>query len=863
MYGWLSDALRDDATVITANRRLARVLTREHSELQLRAARSAWQSPAIHAWSDWLKLLLRGDAVQSSMPTLLDAQQSRLLWERCLARELPAAAGGLPRLVRLCREAWQRASDWQVSIRDIARAAQTDDQRLFASVCGRYLGILDRERWADEAVLAALVLERIEHGSVQLPASVTLAGFNRLPPVVEAIAAACTDAGVSVATAPTAPVSGDVRLHEFEDEEAELRAAGAWARRHLEEERERRVAIVATHLEQDTKRKARLVREGCVPGWQYAARGYRDTVNVSLGRPLSEYPAVAIALLLLRWLARDLSSIDVCQLLRSPLIGNSDTAGRHRLELGLRRLPERRWAPALLSAQLRAGKAAEGSDEWLRLVSRLTRWRREIPARRPPAEWALLFDDVLAAAGWPGHEPLDSDAFQVVNRWRELLNDLARLGLVSRAMDLSEALRRLELMAAETIFQPESRDAPVQLLGPLEAAGSEFDAVWISGLTASNWPPAGNASPLLSLRLQRDAGMPDADPADTLEFAAGLIERLGGAGREVVCSYARRADDAEQTASSLVDGLQPLPGLARPEPGWHAARLSSLARSRITGDVIPAVDEHEQVTGGAATIQQQLTDPLSAFIGGRLGVTPLQPQVSGLHPPLRGSILHDALHALYAGLPSRAVVAGWQDGERNSRISSALDSALHRHLRHADDVLARLLELERRRLARLLRRFLAEDVSRDDFTIAAIEHEIDFAEAGIRMSLRADRIDRLADGALAVLDYKSGARKRFLDGTGQPREFQLVAYACAIDEPVAALVLVNIDSREIVFDGAGCGYAREGEWPAALEEWKALVRGACADLSRGDVRLDALQSVLEARPLNLLSRYNELRRDGR
>ena len=67
------------------------------------------------------------------------------------------------------------------------------------------------------------------------------------------------------------------------------------------------------------------------------------------------------------------------------------------------------------------------------------------------------------------------------------------------------------------------------------------------------------------------------------------------------------------------------------------------------------------------------------------------------------------------------------------------------------------------------------------------------------MTLRADRIDRLQDGTLTVLDYKSGARKRFLDGSGQPREIQLVAYSCAIDEPVAALALVNIDSREIVF----------------------------------------------------------------
>lgn len=862
MYGWLSDALRDDATVVTANRRMVRVLRQHYSQLQVGRGRHAWPSPEIHAWGDWLTMLLHDDADPASLPTTLNAQQSRLLWERSLLREVPATTNGLARLVRLCRDAWQRAADWQVSIRDVARAAQTDDQRLFASVAGRYLAILERERWVDEAALGALLLERISRGSVSLPKSITLAGFDRVPPVTDAVIAACRDAGVETAFAPAPSLSRNIQLHDFEDAEAELRAAGAWARSRLDEKPELRIAIVATNLERDTARKARLVREGCVPGWQYASRRYRHAVNVSLGRPLADYPAVAIALMLLRWLVRDLSSLEVCQLLRSRLIGDADIDGRHQLEMRLRRLPDRHWTPAMLAAELRRGNVA-GTGEWLRLVTLLTRWRREVPARQPPADWALILDDMLTTAGWPGNAPLDSGAFQLVNRWREVLNDLARLGLVSGTMDLPGVLRRLELMAAETIFQPEAEDAVVQLLGPLEAAGSEFDAVWISGLSAANWPPPGNASPLLSLRLQRDLGMPDAEPADTVEFATTVLRRLGGAGREVICSFARRAEDAEQDPSSLIDEIGPCrPCSPLVDPGWHAVELVRLGDAKVVADDVPAVGDDERVRRGAQTIQQQLTEPLSAFIGGRLGVSLLQPQASGLNAALRGTILHDVLHRLYAELPSRDVIAGWQTGERNQRITAAVDGALYRHRRHADSVLDQLFDLERQRLVQLLRNFLAVEIDRQDYAIAAIEQEIDFVEAGIRLTLRADRIDRLADGTVAILDYKSGVKKRFLDGSGQPREMQLIAYACAIGEPVGALALVNIDSREIAFDGVGTGYARAEEWPLLLEQWKSIVREACADMSNGDVRINAHQAVLEARPLSLLSRYNELRRHG-
>ena len=87
-------------------------------------------------------------------------------------------------------------------------------------------------------------------------------------------------------------------------------------------------------------------------------------------------------------------------------------------------------------------------------------------------------------------------------------------------------------------------------------------------------------------------------------------------------------------------------------------------------------------------------------------------------------------------------------------------------------------------------------------------------------------------------------------------------YTTAIaTEPVAALALVNIDSREIAFDGAGRDYTDEAEWPALLQRIKDEIRLACNDLAAGDVRLNIKQGVQAARHLNLLSRFTELHRE--
>jgi len=860
MYTWLSDALQGPSTVITANRRLSRVLKREFARQQVQADRVAWESPAILAWQDWLAQQLQSAARQAELPTRLNSHQSQLLWERCLLKEVEETQSGISSLVRLSRDAWQRLADWQVDIRTVARSAHSTDHRLFAATAGRYLAILERESWVDDAGLAQLVLQLLETGRARCDGRVTFVGFDRARPIVQSIREALSESGCNVREAPARVSANPVTLQSFDSVEAEFRAAGAWARARLEDSPAQSIAIIAQSLEQNAERITHLVREGLVPGWQYAGAPLARAVNTSYGRRLADYPAISQALLLLSWLVRDLSSRELGHLLRSPMLGNGVSGGRTRLELTLRQLPERNWSPAMITSALRGAESEADATEWLGMVSKLTRARRETERNASPAEWAIYVDKMLSDCGWPGAETLTSFDFQLVNRWRDTLNDLARLAFVSPSMSLKSAIRRLELMATDTIFQPESEGGAVQLMGPLEASGAEFDAVWISGVTAAKWPPPGNPSPLLARALQREVGMPDAEPADTLAYAQSLLLNLGNAAEQVVCSYPEYEDDAEQAPSGLLATLDVREQGAEADPGWHAAALSGRLETVVARESVPAIGQGEHIAGGAGAIQRQIADPLSAFIAARLGVSILYSQAVGLPAALRGTLIHDALHRLYVETPTQHEVASWGLEQTQQRIDAALHAAFGRHERNADAGLGQLLRLERNRVGRLLQDFIAADAAREDFVVAAVEHKATFSEADVCLQLRIDRIDRLNDGTLAILDYKTGARRNFLDVNGQPKEFQLVVYAMALDDTVSALALVSVDSREICFSGAGSGYDTKEDWRASLDGWKDVVRTACRDMSAGDVRLNAMQGVKDARPFNLLSRYTELLR---
>jgi len=862
MYEWLTDALQGPATVITANRRLARVLKDEYAQRQIEAGREAWASPAIYSWKDWLEARLLEATEQDKLPTRINSHQSQLLWERCLRKEFDEPRSGLAALVRLSRDTWQRLADWRVSIGEVARSAQTTDQKLFATVAGRYLGILQREHWVDDAGLGSLIDEMLRDGRATMKGRVTFVGFDRVRPVVSSIVEALGEMGCVVESAPSRSIAASVGLQSFDSADAEMRAAGAWAREQLAENPDCTIAIIVGNLEQVAERNARLLREGLVPGWQYAPADVARAVNVSYGRRLADYPAVSVAALLLQWLVRDLSAGEVSHLLRTSLLGATSTAGRSRLELRLRELPDRSWSPAMVSNALRGRDEDADSLQWLSVVASITKRRRELPSSASPAEWAVTIDEVLKAWQWPGAGTLSSVDFQLVNRWRELLNDLARLDLVSSAMTLRTAIRRIELMASDTVFQPESEDYAVQLMGPLEASGAEFDAIWIAGVNASHWPPAGNPSPLLSRRLQRQHNMPDADPDDTVAYARNLLLHLGSSASEVICSYPLTEDDAEQTPSDLLGGLSIEAQPAHSDPGWHASKLSQTGDTVEVDDAVPKILRGERVAGGAGTIQRQLADPFSAFVAGRLGVKHLPPQAIGLPPALRGNIIHDALCRLYADTPSRIDILAWADATLTARIEQSLSSAFARHERNTDAVLAELFRLERGRMTGLLRNFVSVDREREDFNIAFVEHEVDFAEADVSMQLRVDRIDRLPDDTLAILDYKTGAPRRFLTSDGQPREIQLIAYACALGGTVSAVALVNIDTRAVSFVGAGQTDTDEADWQQRLAGWKRLVENACKEMSDGDTRVNVAQGVKDARVFNLLSRYTELRRDG-
>jgi RecB family exonuclease len=103
-------------------------------------------------------------------------------------------------------------------------------------------------------------------------------------------------------------------------------------------------------------------------------------------------------------------------------------------------------------------------------------------------------------------------------------------------------------------------------------------------------------------------------------------------------------------------------------------------------------------------------------------------------------------------------------------------------------------------LQRLLPEWLEVEREREPFEVQQMEAAFHFHSADLRFNLRVDRIDRLPDGRLVLLDYKSGDVSRDWSDE-RPENPQLPLYALSVGDAVTAVAYARVSTSECRFVG--------------------------------------------------------------
>jgi probable DNA repair protein len=464
-----------------------------------------------------------------------------------------------------------------------------------------------------------------------------------------------------------------------------------------------------------------------------------------------------------------------------------------------------------------------------------------------------------------------------MQRFHHLLSSLRSLEIIQPYINLQEALRRLRSQTEETLFQAEGAEAPVQVMGVLEAAGLSFDHLWVVGLTDDQWPAAPSPNPLLPQGLQRKLNMPHASAERELAFSALMTERLLTSAPEVVVSHASRDQDRPLRPSPLIAGLpvQDAAGLGLgigPDPyGPQAAELE-----QFTDDKGPALPAGSRVPGGTWIFADQAQCPFRAFAIHRLGANPIAEPVSGLDGRERGSLLHSVMEAVWSRLQDRATLLATPAEALESLVGGSVAQAIAALSRHKPITFApRFTELERERLTRLVLQWLELEKERADFRVEELEQRTSITVGELQLDTRADRVDRLEDERLAIIDYKTG-RNVSIKGWFEERleEPQLPLYATAAGENIAAVLVAHLNREKSGFQGVASDDEivprikafREadpapdyGDWDGLFQRWNGSLQMLAGEIQTGRAEVDPKDPGKSCRycPLPSLCRIHE------
>ncbi len=767
--------LRDGRLVVTASERAARSLTQAYHRARRAEGLTAWPSPNIQDWqsfvcSAWNHRRLDGRIVLNSL-------QEQSLWAGIVSAAAPEAAGvagARDRLAALAMEAHGLLCAYSPQLLNKkARIAWDHDAAAFSEWLARFDAICGTGGFISPARLPLELSATLEQDSATRP-PVLLAGFDRMLPTQKEFFAAWGACSQVPLTEPAARIA----FHQAADPASELAACAIWCRQQIAINPHARLLVVT----QDAANRRGEIERAFLRFVLEAsnASAPSSVFEFSLGVPLDRIALARGASMLLHWLSESIEEHELDWLFSTGQVAASpaESLALTAFVRALRRkgLERTRW---MLADFLRQRPGAALPSTW---VARLTQAQRRLQqfARRPQSAlaWAELAPQLLEVAAWPGGRSLSSAEFQAHRRWQQAVDDCASLGFDGRSIEWSEFLASLDRAVASTLFAQESGDPPILITGPAESASLTADAIWFLGVTEQAWPPAGATHPFLPISVQRAAGMPHASPRLDWELATAVTRRLLASAPEVHFSFARQSEGVEARPSRLVEQLASPPRALPPELAAPAV-LPPLTVPFLDSTRVPFPPGN--AAGGASTLTAQSQCAFKAFAVARLRAETWDPAEAGLTARERGQLLHEVLHSVWSGPPrgirSHAELIALPDLRAfvALHVRSAIQTAMP--LRARESMPPRYLALEETRLLNLVSEWLECERARIPFTVLDTEQNTSASVAGLALRVRLDRVDRLIDESLLVIDYKTGDIKPSVWDLPRPDDVQLPLYS--------------------------------------------------------------------------------------
>jgi len=464
----------------------------------------------------------------------------------------------------------------------------------------------------------------------------------------------------------------------------------------------------------------------------------------SAGRALSQLPPGTLLLAIASAAAEDLAPVALLALLKHPLVGGEGEA-------------RRKWVDdaRVLDRALRGPRPASGLEG---LDAHFARQEKEV--RGCLRAWQRVRLQLDSLESLKAAVTLSDLASGIAAAAEQLAGDRVWAGLDGRsAADLIAGIQSLpdsglaiasedavpilgQFLDGVRIRPPYGGHPRVFIWGLLEARLQQADLMVLGGLNEGVWPALPAPDPWLAPRIRANLSLPN------LEFRVGLsahdfASALGAP--HVLITRARRDSRSPTIASRLWLRLQAMTGgLVRDTRLERLAlALDDPGAPRPVDRPAPKPPREQRPTKISVTSVDRLkADPFAFYAQAVLGLRRLDPVDADHSAAWKGTAVHEVLEA-------------WL---RDDECDPAKLVNRARSLLESETIHPMLRALWQPRLMEAIRWIEEQEVTNQALgrRPVAAEKRGEATLDGVLLHGKADRIDRLPDGGLAILDYKTG-----------------------------------------------------------------------------------------------------------
>ncbi len=611
-----------------------------------------------------------------------------------------------------------------------------------------------------------------------LPKEILLMHFESLSPVENEFFSALTSVCVVENFEPERQVSRQCSRLSFDDLSSENEGLVQWIQQKLDEGQQN-IGVVVGALATRKERLSELFHQ------HFPA----ELINISIGRPLSDYPLTSTALTILKSQStRRLSKETLLLLLKSPFIKVGDERAQR---LAFADKLESLNALSFSHQDILKQSTCPLFNELLSDLQANT-----ISGLQTPSAWGQKLKEILIKLSFPGEAPLSSHNYQLFEKFNALLDEIANLDDTTEKLSFQQYVDLFKMSLDLTLFQPQRRkEVRVHVLGLLEGLSLSFDSLWLMGVNDTLLPETLKLSPFIPPHIQRERQMPKSNLQNEIVYAKRLIDKFKQAAPEVCFSLFLQEAGNEYRPSPLISDLPE--GIKLSAPYKKKTVLSHIENNYVSQETLP-----ETFVANSALLKEQADCPFRAYAKFRLRLTPKALNQYGLTPMARGILLHRVLEHFWQSTRTQERLLTLNDTTLYETLQTSVQRALKETPFEQFEILgSQFKTLEEERLIYLCQKWLALEKERPPFEVLACEQKETFTLKGLPFSLRIDRIDKsLSEDATLLIDYKSGISspgKWFEEPLSEP---QLPLYALCVNE-ADALVFFQLKPSDLAIRG--------------------------------------------------------------